>query len=663
MKHEEKHYSAKRASLKEFWDESIYSSMLAKRFRRFINWLYSLLINGFFGKLFTLYSTEEALFFNCRFYRMLGRGKRVRRVASDVKLRVAEMFENSRILKGISDLSASLVYRQLKTYGAFLLSLGSYGLVTYFIRVYVLMNGKEDLSVMATSLAFLLISFPLMLSKDTFSGAAQKSRLMRAFLFEGLGIPRDTFAAVRTFPKRYSLVTALGMVFGGLTYFFHPAYYVMIAVSLLIVALIFSYPEIGILGILALIPTSAFFDHPSAMLFAVVAVTGVGYCVKLIRGKRVSKMGLIDAAILLFAIVTLLGGLFSAGKWLSLESSTLSFVLLLSYFLTVNLIRTREWIHRCVRTVLLFSVPTAIVGLVQIFNGSANASWIDTAFFADIGVRITATFDNPNIFAEYLLMVLPFAGMLLLRRGALSQKLSILPIFILLVICLVETWSRGAWLGALLGGILFLLIYSRRSVAYLMIGGAMLPAISMLLPDPLVARFASIGSAADSSSLYRISAWRGALEMLKEHWIGGVGVGEAAFSAVYPAFAYAGIESIHHTHNLYLQILSELGIGGLLIFLSVVILFIQNCFEFIYKVRNLSDTATVVAGLSAVLALLIMGLTDHIWYSYRIFLMFWMVIGLVNAYIRVGLTELSRSTSYEENSVYSVNFDLNVDNL
>ena len=79
--------------------------------------------------------------------------------------------------------------------------------------------------------------------------------------------------------------------------------------------------------------------------------------------------------------------------------------------------------------------------------------------------------------------------------------------------------------------------------------------------------------------------------------------------------------------------------------------------------RNQGETLVVNAGLVAVVASLIMGLTDHIWYNYRVFLMFWMIIGLVNAYIRIGLAEFSRSNDYETNTVYSVNFDLNVDNL
>ena len=151
--------------------------------------------------------------------------------------------------------------------------------------------------------------------------------------------------------------------------------------------------------------------------------------------------------------------------------------------------------------------------------------------------------------------------------------------------------------------------------------------------------------------------------MLRENWFGGIGVGEAAFSAVYPAFSYAGIQAIRHTHNLYLQILSETGVVGLIVFLLIVILFMQNCFEYMYRMRKGTENGIVVAGLASVVAVLVMGLTDYVWYNYRVFLMFWIVIGIVNAYIRIGNEEKHRYAVYESSSRYAVNFDFNVDNL
>ena len=663
MKHNGTPRSTQLGEGKQSLNDKIYSSLLAKRFRRFVNWLYSLLINGFFGKIFTAYSAEEELFFNSRIYRVFSGANRVRRVASDVKSRMARLFESSRILKGLGNLTASLIHRRVKTYGAFLLALGGYGLVTHLVRVLILAMASIDLSVILTCLGFVLFGMIMLASQETFAEAAQKSRLMRVILFDWLGIPRDTFLTKQTFPKRYKSVVAFGMLLGALTFFVHPAYYILAALVLLAVALIFGFPEIGVLGMVALVPLSSLFSHPSIVLLTVVLLTGISYYIKVIRGKRVFKLNLIDAAIFMFAVILLLSGVFSAGGTASTLSALLYFALLMGYFLTVNLIRTKDWVRRCVGTFLIFAALISVVGVAQFFTGTVNVSWVDIKIFSDIGVRITATFDNPNVYASYLLLVIPFVSTFLLRRGTSTPKIPSLICLILLGWCLVETWSRGAWLGAIAAFVLFLLIYSRHSVAYLLLGGALLPTVVWVLPNAVVSRFVSIGSASDSSSLYRISAWRGVGQMLKENWLGGIGVGESAFSTVYPAFSYAGIEGIHHTHNLYLQIFSETGIVGLLVFVFVLILFVQNCFEFIYKTRNRGEKTVVIAGMTAIAASLVMGLTDHIWYSYRVFLMFWVVIGIVNAYIRIGLAELKRFDHYENNSFYSVDFDLNVDNL
>ena len=83
---------------KRTWDDLVYQSVIAKSFRRFTNWLYSLLINGFFGKLFTAYSSEEAAFFRSRIVRIFSGGTKAKRIATNAKSRMAQAFENSRIL-------------------------------------------------------------------------------------------------------------------------------------------------------------------------------------------------------------------------------------------------------------------------------------------------------------------------------------------------------------------------------------------------------------------------------------------------------------------------------------------------------------------------------------------------------------------------------------
>jgi hypothetical protein len=55
---------------------------------------------------------------------------------------------------------------------------------------------------------------------------------------------------------------------------------------------------------------------------------------------------------------------------------------------------------------------------------------------------------------------------------------------------------------------------------------------------------------------------------------------------------------------------------------------------------------TVLGLLCGIVSLLLMGMTDHIFYNYRIFLLFWLVVGIAVAQIRIGRTEAAREAPY-----------------
>jgi O-antigen ligase len=219
-----------------------------------------------------------------------------------------------------------------------------------------------------------------------------------------------------------------------------------------------------------------------------------------------------------------------------------------------------------------------------------------------------------------------------------------------MLVCFVFTWSRGAWLGFLLGMLLFFIIFSQKTVLVLLGGLFASPFLSYLVPTSVAERFLSIGNLAESSVSYRISAWYGVIELLKKNWWCGIGVGSAAFEAVYPSVAPAGTQAIKHAHSIYLQLLAELGIAGLVVFLLIVFLFVQNSFEYLLRVNKREERGFVIAGIATVVAILVMGITDHIWYDYRIFLSFWTVIGLVNSYIKYGFSERRQYNDYENNT-------------
>ena len=158
---------------------------------------------------------------------------------------------------------------------------------------------------------------------------------------------------------------------------------------------------------------------------------------------------------------------------------------------------------------------------------------------------------------------------------------------------------------------------------------------------------------------YRVYTWKGTLNAIKENLFGGVGYGTETFGEFYPTYSYAGMEAAEHSHSLYLQILFSLGIVGIVIFVFLMFLFVQQCFENIKNSSELSSKMQISATLCAVTAALIMGAFDYIWYNYRIFYLFWIFMALASAYSRIEKSEQRRKVVYYEYDEYHASIDIN----
>jgi O-antigen ligase len=305
--------------------------------------------------------------------------------------------------------------------------------------------------------------------------------------------------------------------------------------------------------------------------------------------------------------------------------------------------RTQLWIKRCIGALVTSATVVAIIGIVQYALGAvSNQAWLDTNYFFDIKGRVVSVFDNPNILAIYLIMILPFALYMMIsataRRAKLLGAISVGSV----MICIVLTWSRGAWIAAILSVMLFLLIYSKKTFRYMIFGTLFIPFISLFLPQSVIRRFTSIGNLSDSSTLYRVYTWKGSLRLIDDHLFSGIGYGTNAYQEMYPQYAYAGIEAAEHSHSLILQILVGTGIIGLVAFVTVMFLFTQMNLEHIRDTKDASGRLIANSAFCSIIAALIFGLFDFTWYNYRIFFLFWVIVAISCACIRVCNDEVRR---------------------
>lgn len=281
---------------------------------------------------------------------------------------------------------------------------------------------------------------------------------------------------------------------------------------------------------------------------------------------------------------------------------------------------------------------TSAFGIWQYFWGDLTVRWVDLHLFSDIGGRVTSFFNNPNVLAIYLLFALPLS-----LGGAADGKEKHVAHMLYGVstvtagICIVLTWTRGAWLGVLLQVLLFLRFFDRRTrkcLLWLPFAGLL---AAPLLPRIVVKRFLSIGRLEDSSILYRLYTWRGVLRMIAANPFG-VGVGEAAFRKGYAAYAVMGTETVMHAHSVFLQIASELGLLGGALFLTL-----SAC-------ALLRAARKSVCAVLPLCGLLVMGLFDHLWYAPS------MLIPFVTA-VAIGADKRKKDSERQENvSILHENF-------
>lgn len=627
--------------------------------------LMKVLCGGFFAKLFTSYDKIEKKANGSIFLGFLagvpGGGKR------SATRRLLKYFDESLVVNLIKRCLVCLRSCKLKVYGTYFATLGIYSLVILFVRAFAESGGIEEAIFMSENfwggLILLLASVPLMSSARSIMSLVSESIFLRSLLEDGAGIPEEKFDEMTVVKSKsaYFVAVMLGIITSALTYFISPLTIVIALAILIGICIVFNFPEIGVITTVFCAPLLGFFNKAGTILAIMVVISAISYTLKLMVGKRSIRFRVVDVSVVIFSGLITLGGVITSGGEGSLRSAIMYALLLTMYFLVVNLMNTKEWLERCHSAI---AIPAGIVSAVGILGYTAvnmPTKWIDTGMFADIESRAVATFDNPNMLATYLVLTAPFIWTYLVRKETSRSGKVIAVIGTLLsTACMVLTWSRGGWLGMIVAAMIFLLSNSKYTLKYFILLGASSPLWIGLLPSNVTNRFASIGNLADSSSYYRLYTWKGTLRMLSEYYLGGIGVGDSAFSRIYPLYAYVGTEVTVHSHNLFLELAVELGVMGLIIFLLAAFMIVQRGFG---CMKQNAENKCVVGAVSAAIAgfagAMFHGIVDHIWYNYRVFFMFWAVAAFICAYANAYPKKLRVSElNYKANAENEASLDV-----
>ncbi len=637
-------------------------SLILPLLYRFALFFYQKMRDSAVGRFFCGYEKENAAVTTGWLDALRHRLDPSHRFLRPLRFAVARQFDNSTLLRQCERIGAHLAGLPLVTYGLTALFFSLFSGISFAIQYAFSVAAKNTppaITSLIVAAALLLVGICLVASGSTLADALRKSRLTSFLLFRICGANEEYF---RTLPKtqgKILLPALIGSTLGLLTLLISPTYILLGLVGLILALLIYKIPEAGVTAVLFAAPLL-----PTMVLVVVMMYLLLCFFIKYLRGKRVIRMEWIDITVLCFSTVFFFAGFVSADPASSVFPTLVYLCFIGGYFLVVNLIRSTKWVGRCYLAVLSSAVLVALYGVYQNFFTTADTTWQDTQMFSDIAGRVVSTLENPNVLAEYLIMILPLAVAGFFTAKSVSARLLYLFAGGILGACLIFTWSRGAWLGILLAMVLFMLIYSKKTLVVGFFGILAIPFLPFVLPQSILNRFMSIGNLGDTSTSYRVHIWEGTVSMLRDHFLGGIGIGGEVFSMVYPKYALSGIENAPHSHNLYLQILVETGILGLILFLVFLIVFVRHNLTFCTKPLPAAPRTFNAALFCGILAVLAQGMTDYVWYNYRVFLMFWLLIGLTVATARATESEArSILRGSDSRNTYAASLDISISAL
>ena len=293
--------------------------------------------------------------------------------------------------------------------------------------------------------------------------------------------------------------------------------------------------------------------------------------------RRELAVGTVGKLLLVYMAYMALTVILSKNPMNSIATVLMWLVTFLIYVSMTTVLSNR---HRFDTALFCVTLSAGVVGFIACLQYILNVwlnvevsfyfwQWIDEVVYRFFPVplvldihemRSASTFNNPNIMAEYLIMMIPFVA-----YYAFSGRRTGMRIFCRLCLLfalggVLFSFSRGSYLALMVIALVFSVANIRKWSIIFMAGIS----VVALVPTSVYARLLSLGQM-DQSIIDRIRMWDVALAEIAKHPIFGSGPG---VQTIWDLLIANRIDA-PHTHNLVLQLLVEGGIIALVLMLMI----------------------------------------------------------------------------------------------
>ena len=355
------------------------------------------------------------------------------------------------------------------------------------------------------------------------------------------------------------------------------------------------------------------------------------------RGERALNPTALGLPMLLFAIACFLSLAFTRDFRDSVRILLLFAAAFLLCYTAAAAVTDRKRLMTVLGFLYAAVVLTACYAVVQRVLGVAvSSSFTDLVANRGVPGRVFATLDNPNNYAEFLVMATPLAAVWAVNVRAKLRTLPLSPFLCcglaLPFLAMVMTYSRSGWVSIAVAFAILFYYGDKRWIPLLLLAAV---AAIPLLPQSVVTRLSSMVSGKDSSSNFRLYIWQGIFLLLLDHGVTGIGLGPGSFAKVYADYARArATVGVPHSHMLWTEMLVETGVFGLVtclwMFLGIVRRSACGAVRAAPGIRRL----TLCACLGALVGISLTFFVEYVWFYPRDLFAFFLVCGIALGLLR-----------------------------
>ena len=334
---------------------------------------------------------------------------------------------------------------------------------------------------------------------------------------------------------------------------------------------------------------------------------------------------------------------------LSLKGFFKTFTYLAFYFSMVQYLKSnRNKLPYVLAAIGICVSFEAVAGFLQNFaHVDEISTWQDVSKLnpEEVMTRVYGTLKpyNPNLLGGYFVAGIPSLYALAAYYFAgkkLKFSLTALAFALLSTITLFLTGCRGSYIGMMVILISMFAVsakylWNNYKQIYLTAVGSVIAfgTAAVLFVSSLRARVLSIfAMRQDSSNSFRFNVYHSSVEMFKDNWLLGIGVGNQNFREIYGLYMKTGFDALS-AYNIFLEIAVESGIFALIAFMGFLITLIKNSINFIIKSTDTKAVIIASAAIISIIAVCIHGLVDTVFFRPQIQFIFWTMVAVARTVI------------------------------